>query len=289
MEQISFLLKLIEEKKIKKKKQGEEKQLEEKEQGGSGKSELESRESESLKLMWSETSNGIKFLKALSPSQKIVIIAEVKKASPSAGKIKETDVVEQAKIYQKGGADAISVLTEENYFGGSKDDLFKVANSINLPVLRKDFIIYEDEIYETKKLGASSILLISEALEHTKLEEFIKLTQNVNLEPLVECFSEEGMEKIIKLKNQPKIIGINSRNLHTLEVDLNRIKQIYKKFRKFLENKIVVAESGIKTKKDISSIVKEGITRFLIGETLMKSENPAETIKEFKSAFSEQK
>jgi len=170
MEQISFLLKLIEEKKIKKKKQGEEKQLEEKEQGGSGKAELESRESESLKLMWSETSNGIKFLKALSSSQKIVIIAEVKKASPSAGKIKETDVVELAKIYQKGGADAISVLTEENYFGGSKDDLFKVAKSINLPVLRKDFIIYEDEIYETKKLGASSILLYQKHLNIRNLK-----------------------------------------------------------------------------------------------------------------------
>ena len=93
------------------------------------------------------------------------------------------------------------------------------------------------------------------------------------------------MEKIIKLKNQPKIIGINSRNLHTLEVDLNRIKEIYRKFRKFLENKIVVAESGIKTKEDIISVAKEGITRFLIGETLMKSANPDETIKEFKSAI----
>ncbi len=280
MERISFLLKLIEEKKIKKKKQEEEK-----EKIKSKKAEHESQEKESSKLMWSEISDGEKFLKALSTNKKIVIIAEVKKASPSAGKIKEIDVVEQAKIYQKGGADAISVLTEEIYFGGSKDDLIKVAKSINLPVLRKDFIIFEDEIYETKILGASSILLISEALENDYLGEFIKIAQSINIEPLVESFSEEGMEKIIKLKNQPKIIGINSRNLHSLEVDLNRIKEIYKKFRKFLETKLVVAESGIKTKEDILSIAKEGITRFLIGETLMKSENPEETIKKFKSAI----
>jgi indole-3-glycerol phosphate synthase len=278
MEQTSFLLKIIEEKKIKKEKQGDEK-----EKNKSKKVGTESRESESSKLMWS--ADGEKFLKALSPDKKIVIIAEVKKASPSAGKIKEIDVVEQAKIYQNGGADAISVLTEEIYFGGSKDDLYKVAKSINLPVLRKDFIIFEDEIYETKRLGASSILLISEALENDHLGEFIKIAQSINLEPLVESFSEEGMEKIIKLKNQPKIVGINSRNLHSLEVDLNRIKEIYKKFKKFLETKLVVAESGIKTKEDILSIAKEGITRFLIGETLMKSANPEVTIKEFKSAI----
>jgi indole-3-glycerol phosphate synthase len=276
MERTSFLLKLIEEKEKKKEKKR-------KEQRELRIEKFESDEDELLSV--SKVSDGEKFLRALSPEQKIIIIAEVKKASPSAGKIKDAEAVEQAKIYERGGADAISVLTEEIYFGGSKDDLFKVAKSINLPVLRKDFIIYEDEIYETKKLGASSILLISEALEHKKLEEFIKITQSLNLEPLVECFSEEGMEKIINLKNQPKIIGINSRNLHTLEVDLNRIKEIYRKFRNFLKNKIVVAESGIKTKEDIISIAKEGITRFLIGETLMKSKNPDETIKEFKSAI----
>jgi len=229
---------------------------------------------------------GEKFLKALSPDKKNSHNSRgKKKLHPLTGKIKETDVVEQAKIYQNGGADAISVLTEEIYFGGSKDDLYKVAKSINLPVLRKDFIIFEDEIYETKRLGASSILLISEALENDHLGEFIKIAQSINLEPLVESFSEEGMEKIIKLKNQPKIVGINSRNLHSLEVDLNRIKEIYKKFKKFLETKLVVAESGIKTKEDILSIAKEGITRFLIGETLMKSTNPEVTIKEFKSAI----
>ncbi|MDT7906439.1 MAG: indole-3-glycerol-phosphate synthase [Candidatus Calescibacterium sp.] len=274
MGQTSFLLKLIEEKERKKKQE---------EQRGLGKEKFELGEVELSSV--SKISDGEKFLRALSPEQKIIIIAEVKKASPSAGKIKDAEAVEQAKIYERGGADAISLLTEEIYFGGSKDDLFKVAKSVNLPVLRKDFIIYEDEIYETKKLGASSILLISEALEHKKLEEFIKITQSLNLEPLVECFSEEGMEKIINLKKQPKIIGINSRNLHTLEVDLNRIKEIYRKFRNFLKNKIVVAESGIKTKEDIISIAKEGITRFLIGETLMKSKNPDETIKEFKSAI----
>jgi indole-3-glycerol phosphate synthase len=213
----------------------------------------------------------------------ILVIAEVKRSSPSSGLIKNSDCAFQVKIYEKSGADAISVLTEKRYFNGSLEDLVVAKRETSLPVLRKDFIIFEEEIFETARLSADSLLLISEALEEDVLEEFIKLSRGLGMEPLVECFSEEGMEKVVRVS--PLLVGINSRNLHSLDVDIERAIRIFRKFRKYLEGKIVVAESGIKTKSDVMYIAKEGIRRFLIGETLMRSDSPEKLIRDFKSVF----
>ncbi len=220
------------------------------------------------------------FLKALV-SDGIVIIAEVKKASPSAGNIKSVSAVEQAKRYELGKADAISVLTEGEYFQGSLDDMLCVSLEVNLPVMRKDFIVFEEEILQTLEFGGDSFLLISEALEsHQDLEKLINFGRRVGMEPVVECFSSEGMEKI--LKTSAKIVGINSRDLHDLSLDLERGIKIYSYFKRYLEDKVVVAESGIKNKEDILRFVKMGVRRFLIGESLMRSENPEKLIQEFK-------
>ncbi len=209
------------------------------------------------------------FFRALCDDGTVKIIAEVKRASPSAGLIKQADAVEQALKYQSGGADAISVLTENTYFGGSLEDLRNVSEVVSIPVLRKDFIIFPAEIRETWISGADSYLLISEAIEN--LDEMIDMGRKLGLEPLVECFSYDGMEKIIG--TSAKIIGINSRNLHTLDVDLARAMEIFLHFKKHLEGKIIVVESGIKNESDIKQFVDLGITRFLIGETLMRAED----------------
>ncbi|MCS7212650.1 MAG: indole-3-glycerol phosphate synthase TrpC [Candidatus Calescibacterium sp.] len=223
----------------------------------------------------------ISFTEALEKDS-ICIIAEVKRASPSAGIIKLKDAVSCAKEYEEGGADAISVLTEKEYFGGDIEDLKSVSEIVKIPVLRKDFILDKDEIYESYIIGADSYLLISECFEsYEDIEQMIEYGRNLGMEPLLEFFSDEGGNKAVK--TSAKIIGINNRNLHTLEVDLKKGIELFEKFRNKLDGKIVVSESGIKSKKDIDTLVNVGITRFLIGETLMKSSNPGELIREFKA------
>ncbi len=235
----------------------------------------------------------LSFLKYICGDGRVHIIAEVKKASPSVGRIRQVDEVEQALTYVRGGASAISVLTERKYFGGDISHLQRVVralreNRFEIPVLRKDFVIFGWEVVEAREAGASSFLLISEALSEDELAELFLLGKKLGMEPLVECFSYEGMEKIIKVDSklrrggqELKLIGINSRNLNTLDVSLERAKKIFLEFRSFLADKVVVAESGIKTKEDILGFLKLGINVFLVGETLMRAENPAEKIREF--------
>lgn len=215
-------------------------------------------------------------------SGKVSIIAEVKRASPSSGIIKNKDAVLCAVEYQEGGADAISVLTEGKYFGGSLKDLKSVSQISKIPILRKDFITSESEVYESYINGADAFLLISECFENSKeIDDMIAYGKKLGIEPLLEFFSEEGGEKAIK--TSAKIIGINSRDLNTLDVDLKRGLELFRKFSKYIANKIVVAESGIKSKEDILMFVKSGISRFLIGETLMKAQDPKNVIKTLKS------
>jgi len=249
------------------------------------------KEEGSRAISWNR--NPIPFLRVFS-GDGIRIIAEVKKASPSSGKIKDVDESEQAVLYARAGACAISVLTEKKFFGGDISHLVNVVsalvkNGFEVPVLRKDFLIFATEVIESYEAGASSFLLISEALEKSELVELVSLGRKFGMEPLVECFSEEGMEKILSADDEMKskgmegikVIGINSRNLHTLDVSLDRAKSIFLKFKDFLSDKVVVAESGIKTKEDIKGFVDIGVRNFLIGETLMRAPDPEQKIKEF--------
>jgi indole-3-glycerol phosphate synthase len=230
------------------------------------------REAESLKSPYD-------FKRALT-REGINVIAEVKKASPSKGVIREDfEPVEIAKAYERGGAAAISVLTDKEFFQGSPYYLRQVASEVKLPVLRKDFIIDPFQIYGAKVLGASSFLLIVSILSDSQLKDFIELGRELSMEPLVEVHSEEELERA--LRGGAEIIGVNNRDLKSFRVSLStsfRLVPIIKS-----EGKVAVAESGIKSKEDIVSLRKVGVDAFLVGETLMRSPNPEEVLKEWTS------
>jgi indole-3-glycerol phosphate synthase len=214
----------------------------------------------------------------------INVIAEVKKASPSAGIIRpDFDPVQIAKIYEKCGADAISVLTDEKYFQGKLEYMTAVKNNVSIPVLRKDFIIDEYQIYEARAAGADAILLIAEAFEPTdgKIIDLMICAAELTLSVLLEVHDAESLLRVRSLIDFPKahysVIGINNRNLATMQVDINTTARLAELAG---DVKGLVAESGIKTKEDVEKIKKSGATAILIGETLCKSESIEEKFKE---------
>ena len=194
------------------------------------------------------------------------IIAEIKKASPSAGVIsKNFNPVEKAKEYEFFGAAALSILTEEDFFLGSNDYLKAVKRITSLPILRKDFIIDKYQIYESKLIGADCILLIASILSDQQIEEFVKITKKLELDYLIEIHDEKELKRAELYKDA--LIGVNNRDLNTFEVDLDnsiRMKNLFK------EKNIFVAESGIKSIDDINYLKLHNINVFLIGESLMR-------------------
>ncbi len=219
------------------------------------------------------------FKEALS-KEGINIIAEVKKASPSKGIIKEDfNPIEIAKAYERGGAAAVSVLTDKEFFQGSPRYLVEVAESVNLPVLRKDFIIDEFQIYGAKALKASSFLLIVSILSESQLKDFIELGRELGMEPLVETHDEWEVERA--LKAGAEIVGVNNRDLKTFNVSLSITLELLPLIKE--EGKIAVSESGIKGKEDIVNLKEAGVDAFLVGETLMRSRNPEEVLKSWLS------
>lgn len=207
----------------------------------------------------------------------INVIAEVKKASPSAGVIRKNfDAVEIAKIYEQSGADAISVLTDEKYFQGRLEYLTHIKDAVSVPVLRKDFIIDEYQIYEARAAGADAILLIGEAFEPNdgKIVDLMILAAELTLTTLLEVHGAEELLRVRSLIDFPKahysVLGINNRDLATMKVDLNTTARLAE-----LAGPIdgLVAESGIKTKADVEKIKKAGATAALVGEELCRSED----------------
>ncbi len=216
------------------------------------------------------------FKKALkaSTSEKIGIIAEIKKASPSKGDIRtDLDPAIFAKKYTEAGACAVSVLTERNYFQGSMVDLKEVRKATSLPVLRKDFTISSYQIFEAGAAGANSILLITSILSKEQLGDYISLCREIYLEPLVEITSESEFEQAVFCN--ATIIGINNRNLQTLETDLNVSKRLAPLFT---EGHIPVAASGISSSEDIRQGLTTGICNFLVGESIVRSNDPKKFI-----------
>jgi len=206
------------------------------------------------------------FRKAIS-GQECSIIAEVKKSSPSKGRIREDfDPLKIASIYEANGAAAISVLTDEEFFEGEKSYLSKIKETVSLPLLRKDFIIDPYQIYETRIIGGDAILLIAGLLGEETLRQFIDLAESVGLLPLVEVHSREELDKA--LAAGARIIGINNRNLKTFSTDLMTSMELAPSVP---GGRIVISESGIHTRKDLEALMKKGIHTFLIGETLMKA------------------
>lgn len=206
------------------------------------------------------------FLNTKIKQNQTAIIAEVKKASPSKGVIRENfNPVEIALEYQKNGAACISVLTDEKYFMGSNEYLTSVKKAVDLPILRKDFIIDPYQIWEAKLIGADCILLIMAMLDENLAIELEAEASRVGLQSLIEIHDEDDLKKALNLKS--KLFGINNRNLKTLEVNLNTTKILAPKIP---QDKIIICESGIRNKEDIIEMNSHGAKAFLIGESLMK-------------------
>jgi indole-3-glycerol phosphate synthase len=204
------------------------------------------------------------------------LIAEVKRSSPSKGVLAEiADPVSLALQYQNGGADVISVLTEKRKFNGEISDLIQVRNAVNIPVLRKDFIVTEFQVYESRLLGADLLLLIVAGLSKNQLFDYYQLATELGMDVLVEVHNEDEAEVAVELKAE--IIGVNSRNLKTLEVSDKNFDLI---FPHLPADVIKIAESGISTRNQVLHVEKLGANAILVGETLVKSENPAQSIKE---------
>ena len=196
------------------------------------------------------------------------IIAEIKKASPSAGIISDDfDPVLKSKEYESFGASALSILTEEDYFLGNIQYLMDVKAVTSLPILRKDFIVDEYQIYESKLIGADCILLIASILNDEELKKFSEIAERLKLDYIIEVHDEEELQRAQHFSNA--IIGVNNRNLKTFDVDINNSVELKKIFEG--EN-IFIAESGIKSKKDIEYLQQHNINVFLIGESLMKGD-----------------
>ena len=208
----------------------------------------------------------------------LTIIGELKKASPSKGVISESfDYLSMLKEYNSC-VDAISVLTEEDYFLGKKEYLIQVKKNTNLPVLRKDFIITKKQILESYFLGADAILLIVSILDAKALKHFYNYARSLNLDVIVEVHNSKELEKALKIK--PRIIGINNRNLKDFSVDLKTTRRLKKKIPSEI---LVISESGIKNKIDLESI--GSVDGVLIGESFMRSSEKSLLAKELKKAY----
>lgn len=226
------------------------------------------------------------FHKAVAKPNKrgINVIAEVKKASPSAGIIRsDFQPVEIAKIYEQCGADAISVLTDEKYFQGKLEYLTQIKNAVSIPVLRKDFIIDEYQVYEARAAGADAILLIAEAFKphEGNIVDLMILAAELSLTTLLEVHCADELLRVRSLIDFPKahysVLGINNRDLTTMKVDLNTTIRLSELIGDIKE---LVAESGIKTKADVEKMKKAGVTAVLVGQVLCESEEIGDKFRE---------
>jgi indole-3-glycerol phosphate synthase len=208
----------------------------------------------------------------------VKIIAEVKKTSPSKGVIIcKLDLPGLLMDYEKGGASAISVITEEKYFNGSLAYVGEVKRNVNLPVLRKDFIVDEYEIYQAKAAGADAILLIGEALDANQITEYLEVAREIDIDVLLEIHSMKTYEKVANKKGF--ILGINNRNLETLKVDIAASRRI---IGNIPESMPVIVESGIEDRKHIEDFMEHGVSGFLIGSSLILSGNPYKKLMELR-------
>ena len=217
------------------------------------------------------------FKKAISKPG-INFICEVKKASPSKGIIAEDfPYVDIAKEYETAGAAAISVLTEPHYFQGKDSYLKEIIDTVSIPAIRKDFIVDEYQIYETKILGASAILLICSLLEDDRLKKYLDIAHSLGLSALVETHDEEEIERAMRIN--PRIIGVNNRNLKDFTITLETTRRL----RPYVpEDKVFVAESGIMSDEDVEFLKACHMDAFLIGRAFMEAENPKELAKRWK-------
>ncbi|HEY9891527.1 MAG TPA: indole-3-glycerol phosphate synthase TrpC [Candidatus Sericytochromatia bacterium] len=208
------------------------------------------------------------------------LIAEVKKASPSKGVIRENfDPVAIAKSYRQGGASAISVLTDQKFFQGSWDNLANVREAVELPLLCKDFIIYPYQIYLARRYGADAVLLIAAILSDQDLQYFVKIVKGLSMTALIEVHTLDELDRVLSL-DSVTLVGINNRNLEDFSVDLQTTCQILAARGNQLQERgiLVVSESGLHTTADLETVATSGAAAVLIGESLVKQPDPARAI-----------
>lgn len=204
------------------------------------------------------------------------IIAEFKRQSPSKGIINnKVEPLEIVSAYESFGASGISILTDKDFFGGSFEDILKVRNHINIPILRKDFMIDEYQFYEAKSIGADVILLIAACLSQSQVQEFTELAHQLNMEVLLEIHTEEELKHY---NSEIDLVGINNRNLKDFKVDLQHSVQLKDQLPK---DTLSVAESGIYALGDFKFLKEKGFDGFLMGEYFMRNPDPAKAFEEF--------
>jgi indole-3-glycerol phosphate synthase len=215
--------------------------------------------------------------KSLSREGAFNVIAEIKRASPSKGELRgEVEPSELARAYERGGAAAISVLTEEEFFRGSLADLRAVRAAVALPVLRKDFIVDEWQVYEAAEAGADALLLITAALDDATLARLLRLTEDeLRMDALVEVHTADELRRAQNCG--ARIVGVNNRNLRTFEVSLETSVELG---RRAALGALLISESGLRARADLERLAAHGFKGFLIGETLMRSDAPEELLHE---------
>ena len=204
------------------------------------------------------------------------VIAEVKRSSPSKGALATiADPASLAEQYENAGASVISVLTERRRFGGSLDDLDAVRSRVNIPILRKDFMVDEYQFFEARAHGADVVLLIVAALSKSQLNDFHQLAEGLHMRALVEVHTHDEMERALEIS--PRIVGVNSRNLKTLDVDASAFAQLLPLIPKDV---VRVAESGISKRSEVEFAQNNGATAILVGEALVRAANPELAMRE---------
>ena len=217
------------------------------------------------------------FAGALWSSGGVAVIGEVKRASPSAGRIADADPATRARAYEEAGAAAISVLTEPRHFDGSLADLRAVHLATSVPVLRKDFLVHPAQLMEARVEGADAVLLIAAALSAVELEAMLAAAADLGLGTLVEVHTEGDLAKAVA--TDAKVLGVNARDLETLEVDLDRALGM---LRQVPADRIAVAESGISTRAQVERAAEAGARGVLVGEALMRADDPAAKLRELR-------
>jgi indole-3-glycerol phosphate synthase len=216
------------------------------------------------------------FRQTISKEHDIVLIGEIKKASPSSGLLRrDFDPVRIAQVYRAYGARALSILTDEKFFQGKLAYVDAVRREVYLPILRKDFIIDKYQIYESKLYGADAVLLIADLLSRSELFQFLEICKNLAMDAVVEIHNEEDLNKSLSVDSQ--VIGINNRNLHTFEVNLEVTSNL---IGSIPEDKTIISESGIKTYEDVMFLKSLGVNAVLIGETFMRSDDIGSKVRE---------
>ncbi|MGN6137089.1 MAG: indole-3-glycerol phosphate synthase TrpC [Aureliella sp.] len=215
------------------------------------------------------------FLAALRGAPPIRLIAEVKKASPSKGIIREDfDPLAIARAYADSGASCLSVLTDRQYFQGDLDYLTAIRQQVELPLLRKDFVIDEYQVYEARAAGADAVLLIAECLDAERLDQLYQLIRQLGMHALIELYDRENLPAVVATGTP--IIGVNNRDLHTFTVDLNHTLRLQKEIP---ADRLLVAESGIATRADVEVLERAGVGAMLVGESLMRQPNIATAVR----------